>query len=171
MYFERIKNFIFASIGNIDYDKSIGELLESSKVDFAYIALVVLAAFIATLGLIANSAAVIIGAMIISPIMSPIMLSGASFAIMDKTKAKSPVFAVIVGVAGALRSEREDFKRRRRGGDTGCANAAALCGGLRSCYRLGFNRTWRILDVFSEYGSHIRGCFCHSIPLWLFILF
>lgn len=102
MYFERVKNFIFASIGNIDYDKSIGELLESSKVDFAYIALVVLAAFIATLGLITNSVAVIIGAMIISPIMSPIMLSGASFAIMDKTKAKSAVFAVIVGVAVAV---------------------------------------------------------------------
>ncbi len=102
MYFERIKNLIFTSIGEIDYDKSISELFESSKVDFAYIALVVLAAFIATLGLITNSAAVIIGAMIISPIMSPIMLSGASFAIMDKAKAKSAALAVLVGVLVAI---------------------------------------------------------------------
>ena len=102
MYFERIKNLIFTSIGEIDYDRSISELFESSKVDFAYVALVVLAAFIATLGLITNSAAVIIGAMIISPIMSPIMLSGASFAIMDKTKARSAVFAVVVGVVVAI---------------------------------------------------------------------
>lgn len=102
MHFERIKKLIFTSIGEIDYDKSIGELFESSKVDFAYISLVVLAAFIATLGLITNSAAVIIGAMIISPIMSPIMLSGASFAIMDKAKAKSAALAVVVGVLVAI---------------------------------------------------------------------
>lgn len=98
MYFERIKKLIFDSVGEIDYDKSITELYESSKPDFSYIILVVLAAFIATLGLISNSAAVIIGAMIISPIMSPIMLSGASFAIMDKAKAKAAAKAVLIGI-------------------------------------------------------------------------
>ncbi|MDD3468137.1 MAG: TIGR00341 family protein [Campylobacterales bacterium] len=102
MYFERIKKIIFGSFGDIDYDKSISELYDASKLDFGYIALVVLAAFIATLGLINNSSAVIIGAMIISPIMSPIMLSGASFAVMDKNMAKTAVVSVVVGVFVAI---------------------------------------------------------------------
>lgn len=102
MYLEKIKGFIATSVGNIEYDRSITELEEASRLDFAYIALVVLAAFIATLGLITNSAAVIIGAMIISPIMSPIMLSGASFAIMDKDKAKTAAVSVGVGVVVAI---------------------------------------------------------------------
>lgn len=102
MYLERIKGFVAASVGNIEYDRSIAELEEASRLDFSYIALVVLAAFIATLGLITNSAAVIIGAMIISPIMSPIMLSGASFAIMDRGKAKTASLSVGVGVVVAM---------------------------------------------------------------------
>ncbi len=102
MYFNRIKEAVLASVGEVDYDKSISELYAASRADFAYITLVVLAAFIATLGLITNSAAVIIGAMIISPIMSPIMLSGASFAIMDKAKAKTAVLSLFIGVAVAI---------------------------------------------------------------------
>lgn len=102
MYFEWMQKWVFNLLGVIDYDKSITDLHESSKLDFAYIILVVLAAFIATLGLITNSAAVIIGAMIISPIMAPIMLSGASMAIMDKTKAKTALKSVFIGIVVAV---------------------------------------------------------------------
>ena len=102
MYFEWMQKWVFNLLGVIDYDKSITDLHESSKLDFAYIILVVLAAFIATLGLITNSAAVIIGAMIISPIMAPIMLSGASMAIKDKTKAKTALKSVFIGIVIAV---------------------------------------------------------------------
>ena len=48
------------------------ELIEEAKLDSTYLILIVSSCIIATLGLLANSVAVIIGAMIIAPLMSPI---------------------------------------------------------------------------------------------------
>nr|WP_019508723.1 DUF389 domain-containing protein [Pleurocapsa sp. PCC 7319] len=48
------------------------DLLEDSKLDISYLALTVGACAIATLGLLSNSTAVIIGAMIVAPLMLPI---------------------------------------------------------------------------------------------------
>ncbi len=48
------------------------DLLTESKLDAAYLILIVGSCGIATLGLLANSTAVIIGAMIIAPLMLPI---------------------------------------------------------------------------------------------------
>lgn len=53
-------------------------LLESSKADFDFFLLVVLSSIIATQGLLANSPAVIIGAMLVAPLMSPIIGIGLS---------------------------------------------------------------------------------------------
>jgi hypothetical protein len=39
MYLEKIKGFIATSVGNIEYDRSITELEEASRLDFAYVAL------------------------------------------------------------------------------------------------------------------------------------
>jgi len=49
-----------------------GELLEESQHDTSFIILIIASCLIATLGLLSNSAAVIIGAMIIAPLMLPI---------------------------------------------------------------------------------------------------
>ncbi|MCS6793530.1 MAG: hypothetical protein N3E45_14825 [Oscillatoriaceae bacterium SKW80] len=46
-------------------------LLEDSEIDINYQALTVSACIIATMGLLSNSAAVIIGAMVIAPLMLP----------------------------------------------------------------------------------------------------
>lgn len=48
------------------------ELLEESTADSSYLILIIGSCAIATLGLLSNSAAVIIGAMLIAPLMSPI---------------------------------------------------------------------------------------------------
>lgn len=53
-----------------------GAIQAGSRVDLEYAALVILAALIALFGLLQNSAAVIIGAMLISPMMNP-LLAGA----------------------------------------------------------------------------------------------
>ena len=50
-----------------------GGLRESAQPDFDYFVLVVLSSMIATLGLLTNSGAVIIGAMLVAPLMSPII--------------------------------------------------------------------------------------------------
>ncbi len=49
------------------------QLRDSCTPDFSFFLLVVLSAVIATLGLLTNSAAVIIGAMLVAPLMSPII--------------------------------------------------------------------------------------------------
>jgi len=59
-------------------------IYDSIKLDapigITYFLLVILAALVATLGLLTNSTAVVIGAMLISPIMSPII--GMSFSMI-----------------------------------------------------------------------------------------
>jgi len=49
------------------------QLREASRPDFDFFLLVVLSCMIATLGLLTNSAAVIIGGMLVAPLMSPII--------------------------------------------------------------------------------------------------
>lgn len=62
-------------------EEVLGELRQASSPGFDYFLLVVLSCIIATLGLITDSAAVIIGAMLVAPLMSPILgLSLASVA-------------------------------------------------------------------------------------------
>ncbi|MCA1991720.1 MAG: DUF389 domain-containing protein [Coleofasciculus sp. S288] len=56
-------------------------LLQDSKLTLNYIVLIVSSCLIATFGLLVNSAAVIIGAMIIAPLMMP--LRGLSFATLE----------------------------------------------------------------------------------------
>ena len=59
----------------------LGRIKQSSSPGFDYFLLVTLSCVIATFGLITNSAAVIIGAMLVAPLMSPILgLSLASVA-------------------------------------------------------------------------------------------
>ena len=48
------------------------ELIEEAKLDSTYLILIISSCIIATLGLLSNSVAVIIGAMIIAPLMLPI---------------------------------------------------------------------------------------------------
>jgi uncharacterized membrane protein len=49
------------------------ELIEESALDSTYLILIVSSCIIATLGLLANSTAVIIGAMIVAPLILPII--------------------------------------------------------------------------------------------------
>jgi len=51
----------------------INELIESSSPGFEYFIMIILSCIITTFGLITNSAAVIIGAMLVAPLMSPIL--------------------------------------------------------------------------------------------------
>jgi uncharacterized membrane protein len=75
----------------IDHIEIYKELEDGQQIDISYIALVIISAHIATLGLFINSPAVIIGAMIMSPLMGPIMAGGLSFAISNKIWAGRPL--------------------------------------------------------------------------------
>lgn len=73
------------------------DLLDESRLSWHYLVLVVGACIIATLGLLSNSAAVIIGAMLIAPLMLPIR--GAAFGILeaDRPLIRASLLALTIG--------------------------------------------------------------------------
>lgn len=80
----------------------ISELYESSSPNTDFFVLVILSCTIATLGLIINSPAVIIGAMLVAPLMSPILgLSMASISGQSRLLKRS-LLAVLEGFGSAV---------------------------------------------------------------------
>ncbi|MDD5240530.1 MAG: TIGR00341 family protein [Sulfuricella sp.] len=78
------------------YAASIGRL------NPAFVFLVVVSSAIATFGLLLNSVAVIIGAMLIAPLMGPIILLGFSVAMTDINHGIQAAKALVTGVAMAI---------------------------------------------------------------------
>ncbi|MGI9492245.1 MAG: DUF389 domain-containing protein [Geminicoccaceae bacterium] len=70
---------------------------QSSRPYGGFYALLVFATLIATCGLLANSAATIIGAMIIAPLMSPIMSFAFAIVIIDRNLLIRSLFTVVTG--------------------------------------------------------------------------
>jgi len=94
LFYIRYKNFL----KQINHKEIYKELDQAQRIDISYIALVVISAHIATLGLIVNSSAVIIGAMIIAPLMGPIMAGGLSFAISDNYLGRKAFKSISLGI-------------------------------------------------------------------------
>ncbi|MBF2062986.1 MAG: DUF389 domain-containing protein [Calothrix sp. C42_A2020_038] len=69
---QRFKNFRIKQFQKIELQQLQQDLLNESTLDLSYLILIVASCTIATFGLLSNSAAVIIGAMIIAPLMLPI---------------------------------------------------------------------------------------------------
>lgn len=76
------------------------DLLEESQLSWHYLVLVISSCIIATLGLISNSAAVIIGAMLIAPLMLPIR--GAAFGILEADRGLIRASMLSLGVGSVL---------------------------------------------------------------------
>lgn len=73
-----------------------------SSIGITYFLLVILAAIVATLGLLTNSTAVIIGAMLISPIMSPIIGMSFSMTLGDSKMFSQSIKGIILGTFVAI---------------------------------------------------------------------
>lgn len=69
---QRFRDFRTKQFHKLEPQQIEKELVDESTLDLSYLALVVASCAIATFGLLSNSAAVIIGAMIIAPLMLPI---------------------------------------------------------------------------------------------------
>jgi uncharacterized hydrophobic protein (TIGR00271 family) len=75
---------------------------EAGRISNAYLLLLACACGIAALGLLQSSAAVVIGAMLISPLMGPIMSIGVSLARFDPPAVRAGAVTLAVGAAGAV---------------------------------------------------------------------
>jgi uncharacterized hydrophobic protein (TIGR00271 family) len=87
---------------DIDREATRQKILEEGGLRYSYVFLVFASCAIATLGLMLNSVAVIIGAMLIAPLMGPIVLLGFAIAETDVLHAIRSGKAITVGVLGAL---------------------------------------------------------------------
>ncbi|MBC6433577.1 DUF389 domain-containing protein [Nostoc sp. HG1] len=99
---DRFKNFRRRGSQPEQLQQLQTDLLTESTLDSAYIILIISSCAIATLGLLSNSAAVIIGAMIIAPLMLPIR--GLAFGALqaDITLFRKGIIAVAVGTLLAI---------------------------------------------------------------------
>lgn len=78
------------------------QLRESSDPDFDFFLLVILSSVIATLGLLTDSPAVIIGAMLVAPLMSPIIGFGLAALTGDATLLRNAGIALVRGAVAAI---------------------------------------------------------------------
>lgn len=87
---------------SIDHDAVIEHVRSEGLLSGRYVFMIVMACAIATLGLLLSSPAVIIGAMLISPLMGPIMLMGFSLSILDWPALRRGMVSMGCGTLAAI---------------------------------------------------------------------
>ncbi|MEL6475575.1 MAG: DUF389 domain-containing protein [Pseudomonadota bacterium] len=86
----------------VDHEEVVEHVREEGHLSGRYLFMTVMSCAISILGLLLSSPAVIIGAMLISPLMGPIMLMGFSLSILELSSLGQAVFSMFCGVVAAL---------------------------------------------------------------------
>lgn len=89
-------------IAKIDHAAVLQHMREDGRLTSHFSFMVTMSCAIAVLGLLLSSPAVVIGAMLISPLMAPIMSLGFSLCILDFRQMKRALEGLVVGVLMAL---------------------------------------------------------------------
>jgi uncharacterized hydrophobic protein (TIGR00271 family) len=89
-------------ITTVEHDAVVSHIVDSGVVTPRYLFMTMMSCGIAILGLLQSSAAVVIGAMLISPLMGPIMQFGLSLCVVDFRLMRRALTALAAGVALAL---------------------------------------------------------------------
>lgn len=89
-------------VGQVDHESVVARIAEESGWSPRYAFMIMMSAGIAMLGLLLSSPAVVIGAMLISPLMSPILGFGFSLALFDFAEMRRSLFALAAGSAAAV---------------------------------------------------------------------
>lgn len=101
----RLVDLTVPQLGREERLQLFKKVAEGSFWSFDFLTLIVLSTLIATIGLIQNSTAVVIGAMLVAPLMTPLLGAGLSLAQMNlvlfKKCTKSVIFGFLVAVATA----------------------------------------------------------------------
>lgn len=86
----------------VDHQEVADAVYDNGGVSSYYLVMTAISAAIAILGLMLNSPAVVIGAMLVSPMMGPIVALGFSLALLDLDEMKRAAKALLIGIALAL---------------------------------------------------------------------
>lgn len=96
--YKKLDALIERKTANIDHNSVMGELATRADISGSYLLSIVLANLIALLGLLVNSIAVVIGAMLISPLMGPIFSLGLSFTLGDLRLGRRALYNIAASV-------------------------------------------------------------------------
>jgi uncharacterized hydrophobic protein (TIGR00271 family) len=91
-------------VGDDDEDRALvlASVARDARLDQKFLLLITLSAAIATLGLLQSSAAVVIGAMLVSPLLGPIMGVGFGLATLESNLIKRSLVTMAAGMAVAI---------------------------------------------------------------------
>ena len=89
-------------VGSVDHERVVERIIDDSGWSPRYLFMTMMSAGIAVLGLLLSSPAVVIGAMLISPLMSPILGLGFSLALFDFAEMRRSLTALAIGSAAAV---------------------------------------------------------------------
>lgn len=92
-------------VDTVDHDEVMTAVCDAGGLTHRFILMTLASAGIAILGLLQSSPAVVIGAMLVSPLMAPIVAFGFSFAVLDLRQLKHALRTILIGsVLGVLMS-------------------------------------------------------------------
>lgn len=100
-----LKTWVRSNVPQLDRDRRVSlvdRLQNSSQFDFDFVALISLSTLIAALGLARNSGAVVIGAMLVAPLMTPLVGMGFALVQGNVKLIRSALKSVILGFTVAL---------------------------------------------------------------------
>ncbi len=89
-------------VGRVDHEAVLARVIEESGWSPRFAFMTMMSAGIAELGLLLSSPAVVIGAMLISPLMNPILGFGFSLALFDFRELRRSLKALAIGSAAAI---------------------------------------------------------------------
>lgn len=89
-------------VAPVDHETVVARVIDESGWSPRYAFMTMMSAGIAVLGLLLSSPAVVIGAMLISPLMSPILGFGFSLALFDFAEMRRSLKALIIGTVAAV---------------------------------------------------------------------
>lgn len=92
----------FSRASETDYRDLFVSLRDNARLSSTYLVLMVLSVLLALTGLYANSAPVIIGAMILAPLMSPIISLAMGLARTESTLIRNSLMTLVIGIGTAL---------------------------------------------------------------------
>ncbi len=84
-------------VATIQHEQVMARIIDDSRWSGRYVFMIMMSAGIAVLGLLLSSPAVVIGAMLISPLMSPILGLGFGLALFDFAEMRRAVLALAIG--------------------------------------------------------------------------
>ena len=89
-------------VGRVDHEAVLARVVEESGWSPRFAFMTMMSAGIAVLGLLLSSPAVVIGAMLISPLMNPILGFGFSLALFDFRELRRSLKALVIGAVAAI---------------------------------------------------------------------